>query len=43
MKYSKEEIMKGLDHCYHLSRSYLKEINDGNFGRSVRRENVGKV
>lgn len=23
--------MKGLDRCYHLSRSYLQEINDGGF------------
>ena len=31
MKYTPDEIMHGLDCCYHLSRSYLKEINDGNY------------
>lgn len=31
MTYSKDEIMKGLDRCYHLSRSYMKEIVDGGF------------
>ena len=31
MKYTPDEIMKGLDHCYHLQRSYLEEIVDGGF------------
>ena len=31
MTYSKDEIMKGLDRCYHLQRSYREEIVDGGF------------